>query len=379
MKVLIISSSEGILISLLRCLGTLKATSYVISIWPSSKSGRFSRFCKDYTTDTLSESSSPQEINELLEKINDYCIKKQIDVIVPVGLLGTFFVSKFRKKLTSAGVFPVPSPEQIHDLHDKWMFYQFLRQQNLPTPKTILLEKESQIDSLKSDNFPGILKPLALGNGDGVKKIDSCEDIKKYLSKKTEINELPLLLQEFVPGFDIILGILAEQGKIIASATYRKNYYFSEFRRYDAILEIAHQIISASNYTGVACFDIRFDERDSSFKVIECNPRLWASFSGPVYYGVDFVSLGILLAQGKQLPENLKKDVTSTEPVNIRSSWPPRFLKGLVLGKYPAEIEKFQTDLAWQSVLDPIPDLYEKVWRELSVRLPNDGIMLEKL
>jgi len=225
-----------------------------------------------------------------------------------------------------------------------------------------------------------IVKPLDLGNGEGVKKCDSMEEVKQYVSSPNGRNELPLLVQEYIPGLDIILGVLAENGKIIAWGTYRRTPDFLEFRKNDAILDIAHQIVSSCNYTGVACFDIRFDERDSSVKVIECNPRFWASFAGLVYYGVDFVNLGILLAQGNKLPETLKKEVTSTEPKNIAYPWPNNFIKGLISRKYPLQsIRKFNTDLAWQSLLDPLPNLYEKVWTRLGITYGYDGIMLEKL
>ncbi|GEM_PF-5289395 len=97
MNILIISSSEGITLSLLRCLGLLKANAYVISIWKSSRLSRFFRFCKNYTSYTLSESSSSKEVEQLVANINDYCSNKKIDVIIPAGLLGTFFVSKVKK------------------------------------------------------------------------------------------------------------------------------------------------------------------------------------------------------------------------------------------------------------------------------------------
>ncbi len=379
MNILIISSSEGITLSILRCLGLLKLNPYLINIWKSSSSSRFSRFCKNYTSYHLSESSSAKEVEQIVRNINGYCQQKKIDVIIPAGLLGTFLVAKVKEKLTSANVFPLTSAEKIYNLHNKWDFYKFLLEEKIPVPETIFIEREEQINSLKLD-FPVIVKPLDLGNGEGVKKIDSLEEIKEYIYNKKVENELPLLIQEYIPGLDIILGVLAENGKILAWGTYRRTPDFLEFRKNDAIMDIAHKIVSSCNYTGVACFDIRLDERDSSLKVLECNPRFWASFAGLVYYGVDFVKMGILLAQGSQLPENLKKEVTSTEPKYIAYPWPNNFIKGLISGKYPLNsIQKFQTDLAWQSLLDPLPNLYEKVWNRLGILNTYDGIMLDKL
>ncbi|MDF5730304.1 MAG: ATP-grasp domain-containing protein [Rhizonema sp. PD38] len=375
MNVLIISSSEGITLSLLRCLKLLGIKSHVISIWDSSKSCRLSRFCINYVSYTVSDLS--QQVERIVSTINDYCRQKQIEVILPTGLFGTFFVAKIKDQLISAKVFPVTDAEQIAHLHNKWLFYQFLLQQNIPVPKTTLIDKVEQINSLKF-NFPIILKPLALGGGKGVKKFDLLADVDEYLSMNNAASKLPLLAQEYIPGFDIIFSIIAKNGEIIAWTIHKRTPYFLDFFKNDSILNIGKKIVSHYNYNGIANFDIRFDKRSNSVKVIECNPRFWASIGASVYYGVDFVKLGILLAQNNTLPDNLKKGVTSTE--KIPYPWSDQFLRGLILGKYPFQsMNKISEDLAWQNLLDPLPNLYQKVWERLGIVHVHDGVMLEKL
>ncbi|MBN3992903.1 MAG: ATP-grasp domain-containing protein [Nostoc sp. NMS2] len=377
MNVLIVSSSDGITLSLLRCLGLLNIRSHVISIWKSSDSSRFSRFCKNYTSSFVSESS--QDTKEIVNTINNYCKKQKIDIIIPSGLLGTFLIALIKEKLSYSSVFPLNSADQISNLNNKWYFYQLLKQHGIPTPETTLIETTEQIELLNL-NFPIIVKPLDQGNGDGVKRIDSIEDLHKYISNENHLNNLPLLAQEYIDGYDILLNILAENGKLIAWTINKRVPYFFEFFKDEKLLEIAHKLVYSCNYSGVANFDIRFDERTNSMKVIECNPRFWSSFGASVSYGIDFVNLGMLLAQGHKLPDNLKKELTCTETEKIPYPSPSQFLKGLLLGKYRfTGINNISRDLAWQSILDPLPNIYEKIWNRLGIVNTYDGVMLNKL
>jgi len=375
MNILIVSSSDGITLSLLRCLGLIGAKSHVINIWNAANSSRLSRFCDHYLNYPLSK--PVLETAALTAFINDYCDRHSIEVVIPSGLLGTFLIAKIKPEIMSAPVFPVTSVEQLYNLHNKWLFYQFLIKHEIPTPETRLIETSEQLNSLVLE-FPVIVKPVAEGNSNGVKKIDSVAELDRYVAIATQKDKLPILIQDYIVGADWLLNVLADRGKIIAWTINRRTPYFFEFFKNDEILKIAQKIVSSSNYSGVANFDLRFDECSNSVKVIECNPRFWASFSASVYYGVDFVKLGILSAQNKELPKHLKREVTDVELFPYPT--PNQFVKGLLRGKYFIKCTKnFKDDLAWQSVLDPLPNLYEKVWNQLGIEVGHDGEMLKEL
>lgn len=375
MNVLIVSSSDGITLSLLRCLGLIGARSHVINVWNAANSSRLSRFCGHYLNYPLSK--PVPDTAALTAFINDYCDRHSIEVVIPCGLLGTFLIAKTKSEITSAPVFPVTSAEQLYNLHNKWLFYQFLRKHEIPTPETRLIETSEQLGSLNLE-FPVIVKPVAEGNSNGVKKIDSATELKQYAAISAQKNKLPILIQDYIVGADWSLNVLADQGKILAWTIHRRTTYLFEFFRSDEILEIAQKIVFFSNYSGVANFDLRFDEQSNSVQVIECNPRFWACFAASVYYGVDFVKLGILAAQNKGFPDDLRREVTNVEL--SPNPTPNKFIGGLIRGKYfGLSTKNFTTDLAWQGVLDPLPHLYEKAWNRLGITVGHDGEMLKEL
>ena len=88
------------------------------------------------------------------------------------------------------------------------------------------------------------------------------------------------------------------------------NPYTIQFFTSEKLLDLGRRIVAATNYEGVACFDLRIDERDNSMKFIECNPRFWNSLRASWRNGVNFVELGIMLAEGKEIPaENVSKNI----------------------------------------------------------------------
>src|SRR5205814_5692416 len=106
-----------------------------------------------------------------------------------------------------------------------------------PSPQTFLIDDPAQLDALPM-TFPLILKPLALGNGEGVQRVESDSEIDKYLGNGHRAARLPLLAQELIPGSDIVFGILADKGKLLAWTIHERKPDWIRFFRHDAMLEL---------------------------------------------------------------------------------------------------------------------------------------------
>jgi D-aspartate ligase len=301
-SVLIFSTNENFAMHILRCLSVMRVRICVMGI-SKFHPIRLSRYCDNYIRYDLQDLL--EENDSIIDKINNYCIQQKIDMIIPAGIEGTLFISKISDMITVSEVFPLSKLDVLKLLNNKWNFGELMDKNNIPCPKTILINDMNQLKSLNSElkllniEFPVMIKQLELEASKGVVKLGSFEELETYMSNDNEFSKLPLLIQEYIPGTDLGFNILAKNGKIIVW-TIQKWYSGNngmEFIRDDNILNIGKQIVACCNYTGVANIDMRLDDRDKSVKVTECNPRFWGSVDISMLSGVNFPYLGTLMTK----------------------------------------------------------------------------------
>ncbi len=74
MNYLIISTNEGMAITVLRCLSLHNSINHVINVGENSESYRFSRYCKSYSLYPIS--ASIEQSGDFIEIVNEYCKQK---------------------------------------------------------------------------------------------------------------------------------------------------------------------------------------------------------------------------------------------------------------------------------------------------------------
>ena len=227
-----------------------------------------------------------------------------------------FLLASRQEGFHAAPILPMPPMDLLRMLDNKWHFSRFLERHGLPFPHSRLLERAE--DALALDlPFPVIIKPLDLDAGRGVARCDSSADVHAYLKRPDAAT--PLLIQEYIPGVDIGLGLLAHRGTVLAWTIQRQRPDGSgiEFIEHGGVLEIGRRIVDACQYDGITHFDMRLDSRDGSVKVLECNPRFWASLPFCMIAGVNFADLGVRLAQGLPVPEASYTTLSLTFPTKL--------------------------------------------------------------
>jgi predicted ATP-grasp superfamily ATP-dependent carboligase len=363
LKTLVVSTNEHLTLRLLRCLGLLSIKADILALSKSSGSTKISKFCRKYTTYSHDISTTTWEA--IADAINQYCRQEGIAVIIPSGMQATFILSKVQPMVTAAKIFPLDRPETIQRIHNKWFLYEDLSPQGVSFPKSVLLESFEQLNSLEIA-FPIMAKAIELSDGRGIKKLDSLAETEQYLTTRQVDNQLPLILQEYIDGFDIDLSILANQGEVIAWTVQQACPHYIEIFGNDTVLDLGKQIVSFYNFTGVAHFDLRVDRNTNQIKVLECNPRLWASIEASLWYGVDFIYLGILFALGREIPLELQRGVFSSQPTKIPYPWLGKTVKGCMKGKFPVrEVPKSSLGIIWQNLFDITPTIYDKILTRL--------------
>ena len=320
MNVLLLCRTEIFALNVLRCLADSKVKSCVFGhgkMWSVS----LSKHCREYVQCYFTDFRNPGA--GLIEKINTYCETRKIDFVIPTDYETAYLLAKIKRHLKRCTKpFPVSEPDVLEMLDDKWEFAKLLAANDLPFPKTFLVETFEQLEKIDLP-FPRIVKPFRVrrvwsgGIGASYLKKNQAE----YLASGRDKGSCPLLVQEFIPGIDIDLSILAHEGKIVSWTIQKwiKNDTL-QFMSSKEILDLGRKVVAAVNYDGVAHFDLRIDERDGSVKFLECNPRFWGTLRASMWNGVNFVGDGLMVGQGKiSMRQNVSKDITYVLPATILS------------------------------------------------------------
>jgi predicted ATP-grasp superfamily ATP-dependent carboligase len=266
---------------------------------------RFSRHGRLYKF-----SSTGADYARRLNALADITRRVHVDVILPVSEEGMLFAAIEREALSMlAALPPIPETESLKIAKNKWRLNQFACQYNLPVPETILVTFDSAFDQRVSTlEYPVLLKPTSLTDGQGIRRFDTPSDLLGFLkSQDEETFEAKYLVQTYIPGSDMGLSVLCQDGEILAftiqrgiiSAAHRFGPLMAmQFISQEDVLDIGQRLVSALHWSGVAHIDFRHDSRDGRAKIIEMNARYWGSLLGSLVAGVNFPYLACLAAQG---------------------------------------------------------------------------------
>lgn len=284
----VLAEGESIAANIIHCLKQCGVYSFVIAP-EASKALVLLKGCQKFfplTHGTYIGSSS-----ELIGLINVIANKYKPLIIIPTGSDSVQFLSSYKDHI-SIPVFPVPSIKTLENLNNKWKFSQLLKKIGLPQPRTMLLEETFSLDDLEFP-LPAVSKQLCGSNGEDIYYLNSKDSLLTLLKSHNK-NLLPMIIQEYIPGYDIDFSVLCLEGQIIAWTIQRwKEPGILQFVKEPDILILGQQLLQETKFSGVAHFDLRYDERDRSFKFIECNPRFWGSLRASSYCGVNFPCIGL--------------------------------------------------------------------------------------
>jgi D-aspartate ligase len=175
---------------------------------------RFSRHCRLYEF-----SSTGADYARRLSALADITRRIHVDVILPVSEEGVLFAATERETLSKlASLPPIPEPESLKLAKSKWQLNQFACQNNLPVPQAILVTFDPAFDQRVSAlEYPVLLKPTTLTDGQGIRRFDTPSDLLGFLkSQDEEMFEAKYLVQTYIPGSDVGLSVLCQDGEILA-------------------------------------------------------------------------------------------------------------------------------------------------------------------
>jgi predicted ATP-grasp superfamily ATP-dependent carboligase len=192
-------------------------------------------------------------------------------------------------------------PELFEQLYDKWRFATLLEELSLPGPRTTLIRCVDDLERCKIEP-PAIIKPTQGEAGFGIETVSTFDELRAAVERRPDLQENPLVLQSYIPGSDIDLSLLADQGRCVAWTVQQRaeNGAMRLLDRSD-VLELGAELVRRTGYHGVMHLDMRIDRRNDGVVILESNPRFWGSLCYSVWAGVNFLDLGLRLLEGEDV------------------------------------------------------------------------------
>jgi len=212
-------------------------------------------------------------------------------------------IVKNRNKLSDQFVYNYPSLNIIKSLIDKEVFYKTYADSILDFPKTLFYDvktgKELSVDFM----FPVIVKPadvVSYGHIDfegknKIYKIETETALKEVVAKiKSGGYDGTLIIQEYIPGddsylFDAVvysdkkskvklisfaqIGLQEHTKHMVGNAAVLINGLNTYDGNVSEMVDKIKEFMESIKYQGFAEFDLKYDVRDKTFKVLEINAR----------------------------------------------------------------------------------------------------------
>jgi RimK family alpha-L-glutamate ligase len=191
------------------------------------------------------------------------------------------FGIEIAKTIEIMGKRVIDSPESYYFSEDKWLFFLKCKENNIPTPETILLSENVGIAKKELKEFgkwPVILKRVSGTMGEYVEMIKSVNEVEKIIKKfwKKGREKLPIIAQEFIesPSYRVTLV----GGKIVQTALKRNKsswkstgVYAKKFDKFKVDLKLKKIIKKVVKFSKINICGIDFLKKGNQWFVLEIN------------------------------------------------------------------------------------------------------------
>lgn len=231
---------------------------------------------------------------------------------------GAALIARNGHKLGGHYRITVPGWDILKWAFDKRLTYRLADNANVKHPKTFYPQDRNDAENIESA-FPMVVKPAHHQGGDlfSIGRPWKAENRKELLAMYDKARSMAgasvIMIQEMIPGGNntqFSFAALCRDGKVLAkSFVERKRLLPAEFGSGTFVETIEKPEIEApavrwlgqAKYTGLVEIDLKFDERDGEYKILDVNPRAWGWIALCARAGVDFPYLMWRMAQGENI------------------------------------------------------------------------------
>lgn len=300
MYAIVVASHSGFALNLLRSLNGVASDVFVIGVisplWRIVHPARFL---------PLDFDDSQENVDLLAQAINKVAAVHANCVVIPADTIAGGMLIAAAPSLQCT-LFPSPSRALLDAFEEKWLFYELCGAHGIATPPSLLIGKKDGLSFhqiTQTIQPPIVVKPTNRMGGEGVVVVANPGEYESKILLNAAYPFSPLMAQQFIPGRDIDISILADGGEILCSAVQikvGKSVYFLEDRR---LLDMVKTLVKQTGFTGVCHFDAREHEGDGSLWLVDANPRFWGSLDAARWCGLNFTVAGLAVALKQTISE----------------------------------------------------------------------------
>lgn len=364
-SILIPDGESHILLYVVNCLSNIKGLEIYVMSNKRKNPMRYSRYVKCFSYYDKTDSNQ-----DWIHNINQEVKKHKIDVVMPIFETGIKILTankNFINDTTKLGL--LPTLISFDTAINKGLLAEFLKVNNIPGPKSIIVDSNRELDKVNTLNFPVIIKPLeGFGGGQGIDVFDTIEDFNSHFNSHNF--NYANIVQEYIKGYDIDCSVLCSKGDILAFTIQKGNMigksqftpqFGLSFLYEQELYNVIEKLMKSLDWSGVAHIDMRYDQNTKEFKVIEINTRFWVSLDASLIAGVNFPYLYCLSSMGNifQKPQYKYVEYLNLKGLikKIKKDMKFIFKLNFILNNTPLKL----------ALRDPIPMVYKFIVRTKNI------------
>jgi len=287
---------------------------------------------------------------EFVDFVQEYSQDEHIDVLLPVGYDVNVLVSRYSETLSKYVHIAIADYDQMLTASDKARTMAFAQALGIKTPQTYQRAEDVE-------DFPVVVKGTK-GTG-AVQYVNSPAELRRF--------ELcNVIIQEYIPGEGYGFYGLFCNGKPRAIFMHKRRREFpvtggastaAESYYDERLKEQGVRLLGGLMWHGVAMVEMKRDERDGEYKLMEINPKFWGSLDLSIQAGVNFPYLTAQMALNGDVDPVMEYDRET------KFCWPfPQDILHLLArprsaGQILTDLfdRHMKTNISWHDVL---PNLY---------------------
>ncbi|WP_239334674.1 hypothetical protein [Frankia sp. CiP3] len=244
-------------------------------------------------------------------------------VLIPVDDASAVFVAEHGDELRPWFIFPTPPHDLPRRLADKYLLYKMCRELNVPCATTAMPTSLAEAEEFAAGNGLPLVAKLTCqwrrGRSQQLRStsmIHTRDELVEYYHRCEQVEGVALLLQEYIPagprdnwffhGYCDFRSMCRPAFTGIKERSYPPHFGVTCLGRSVENERLSRQIeklLTQISFRGILDIDLRWDNRDKQYKMLDFNPRLGAQFRlFQNTAGIDLVQAAYLDLTGQPIP-----------------------------------------------------------------------------